>query len=214
MTDKIIELLIPVIVAGFLFKLWFEDFRNRGTEQASPKPIPGAMPASLKVVIIGVVGALILLAVETGGEIALGISSEQKVISYLFVIPILCAAISEEVIFRGFLVVNGRGRAPLVGSIIGFSLIFALIHDFLWTFDMPEGVDGWKVWEGTFTLHLDAKGFFSTALVFLNSLWFYALRFMPANREHSLIPCFVAHAASNLGVFIVKWAQGFVQGII
>jgi hypothetical protein len=27
-----------------------------------------------------------------------------------------------------------------------------------------------------------------------------------------LLPCFVAHAAKNLGVFAIKYAEGFVGG--
>ncbi|MEM9025859.1 MAG: CPBP family intramembrane glutamic endopeptidase [Verrucomicrobiota bacterium] len=213
MLDKLIEYLAPALIAGFLFKLWFDDYRARGSENAPAKPIPGASPTNMKAIWIGVVGALLILALETGGEIVLGISDEQKSITFFFLLPILAAAITEEVIFRGFLLVTNRGRAALVASIFGFSLIFAILHDFLWTLEMPEDVAGWKIWEGSFVLNLDIKGFFSTFLVLLNSLWFYFIRIMPANKEQSLIPCFVAHGVSNLGVFLIKWAQGFVVGI-
>ena len=54
------------------------------------------------------------------------------------------------------------------------------------------------------------KAWFTTALLFTNSLWFYALRFGPWNPTRSLFPCMLAHAASNLGVFAVKLAQGYV----
>ncbi|MGB0371459.1 MAG: type II CAAX prenyl endopeptidase Rce1 family protein [Opitutales bacterium] len=213
MADKLFEYLIPVLVAGFFFKMWLDDFRARESENAPAKPIPGATPTGAKAILIGVLGALAILALETGGEIALGVSDEQKVITYLFLLPMLGAAITEELIFRGFLIVTDRGKAAMLASIFGFSLLFALLHDFLWSLDMPEDVDGWKIWEGTFSLHLDTKGFFSTAMVFLNSIWFYFLRVMPANPQKSLIPCFLAHAVSNLGVFVIKWVQGFVEGV-
>jgi hypothetical protein len=61
-----------------------------------------------------------------------------------------------------------------------------------------------------FHLTLTEKGFFSTSILLANSLWFYALRFAPWNKNRSIFPCMLAHAASNLGVFGVKWAQGFI----
>jgi len=48
--------------------------------------------------------------------------------------------------------------------------------------------------------------------VFAGSLWFYAVRFASWNPQRSLLPCFAAHAAKNLGVIAVKAAQGFVVG--
>ena len=56
--------------------------------------------------------------------------------------------------------------------------------------------------------------FFSTLMVFLGSLWFYAMRFQPANPGRSLIPCIVAHLVKNLGVVVIKAAQGFVVGFV
>lgn len=213
MTDKLLEYLVPVLIAGYLLKIWTDDFRSRNDANPPAKPLPGATPCGVKWVLVGVLGAWIILGFETGGEWALGITSEQKVITLFALFPILAAAITEEVVFRGFLVAENRGRLALVGSIVGFSAVFALIHDFLWSLDMPEDVPIWQFWEGAFELRLDAKGFFSTAIVFVNSLWFYALRFLPPNGQRSLVPCFVAHAASNLGVFVIKWAQGYVSGI-
>ena len=213
MTDKLLEYLLPVAIAGYFFKMWLDDYQARASENAPVKPIPGATSSERLPIIVGIVGALIILGLETGGEIALGVSNEQKTITVLFLLPMLAAAVTEEIVFRGFLVVENRGRAALVGSILVFSLIFALFHDFLWSFEMPEEVPIWMFWQGDFSLNLNAKGFFSTGMVFLNGLWFYYLRFMPANRDRSLIPCFVAHAVSNLGVFAIKAQQGFVEGI-
>lgn len=104
----------------------------------------------------------------------------------------------EEVIFRGYLVVENKGRWALIGSCIGFSLIFALIHGHFWSTE-----DGFK-------LTLTTKAFFSTGILLANSLWFYAIRFGPWNWDRSIFPCMLAHAASNLGVFVIKLVQGYV----
>jgi membrane protease YdiL (CAAX protease family) len=44
-----------------------------------------------------------------GGEIQLGLDQEQSEITLLFGIYTLVAAIIEEVIFRGYIVINDRG---------------------------------------------------------------------------------------------------------
>jgi membrane protease YdiL (CAAX protease family) len=117
---------------------------------------------------------------------------------WFFVFAIIAAGVVEEVIFRGYLVIDHKGRALLIASAVGFSLIFAIIHGHLWSRE-----DGFE-WT------LTAKAFFSTGILFANSLWFYAVRFGPWNPKRALFPCMLAHAASNLGVFFVKWAQGYL----
>jgi len=49
-------------------------------------------------------------------------------------------------------------------------------------------------------------------MLFAVSLWLYAVRFFRLNPHRSLFSCFVAHATKNLGVFAVKYVQGFPQG--
>lgn len=202
--------LFYVAIALYVLYLYRCDFLAEKSGQPNPKPMPGATAASTGLYVMGVIGALLILAVETFGEIALGISSEQSDIIWFFVFTSLAAGVIEEVIFRGFLVVENRGRAVLIGSCTAFSLIFALLHPYLWEFDYPDGVETWQFWLADFSFILTPKAFFTTAILFVNSLWFYALRFGPWNREHSLFPCMLAHAASNLGVFVVKWMQGHV----
>jgi membrane protease YdiL (CAAX protease family) len=190
-----------IAAAGYLIKLWWNDLAaaQRGTPH--PQAFPGAAPASGRVIALAVAGALLLLAVETGGEQVLGLTAQQSRMTGLFALYTLAAAFIEELIFRGYLVVENRGRAVLLAGIVGASLVFALLHPFLWA---------WK--DGGLEFHADAKGWFSTAMIFAGSLWFYAVRFLPANRARSLLPCIAAHAAKNLGVFAVKYAQGFVGG--
>ena len=201
MNESPFMVLLYVGVAAYVGYMYWGDYQsNQASEQPDPRGMPGATPASLGLFVIGVIGALLILAAETGGEIALGIASEQSEMVWYFVFAILGAGIVEEIIFRGYLVVDNKGRAALIGSCVGFSLIFAIIHGHFWSNEEGEAF----AW--TFT----TKAFFTTGILFVNSLWFYALRFGRWNKNRSLFPCMLAHAASNLGVFCVKWAQGFV----
>jgi len=201
MNESPFMVLLYVGVAAYVGYMYWGDYQsNQASEQPDPRGMPGATSASLGLFVIGVIGALLILAAETGGEIALGIAAEQSEMVWYFVFAILGAGIVEEIIFRGYLVVDGKGRAALIGSCVGFSLIFAIIHGHFWSNE--EG----QAFAWTFT----TKAFFTTGILLANSLWFYALRFGPWNKNRSLFPCMLAHAASNLGVFCVKWAQGFV----
>jgi len=201
MNESPFMVLLYVGVAAYVGYMYWGDYQsNQASEQPDPRGMPGATPASLGLFVIGVIGALLILAAETGGEIALGIASEQSEMVWYFVFAILGAGIVEEIIFRGYLVVDNKGRAALIGSCVGFSLIFAIIHGHFWSNEEGEAF----AW--TFT----TKAFFTTGILLANSLWFYALRFGRWNKNRSLFPCMLAHSASNLGVFCVKWAQGFV----
>lgn len=198
MNENPIMIVLYIGVAAYVLSMYRGDLKAELAGEGSASAMPGAKPFGWLAALIGVIGALIILAIETGGEIALGISAEQSDMVWYFVFASLAAGVVEEVIFRGFLVVSNKGKAALVGSCIGFSLLFALIHPYLWSTE-----DG-------FHLTLTAKGFFTTSILFVNSLWFYALRFGPWNPTRSIFPCMIAHAASNLGVFLVKLVQGYV----
>lgn len=201
MNESPFMVLLYVGVAAYVGYMYWGDYQsNQASEQPDPRGMPGATSASLGLFVIGVIGALLILAAETGGEIALGIASGQSEMVWYFVFAILGAGIVEEIIFRGYLVVDNKGRAALISSCVGFSLIFAIIHGHFWSNEEGEAF----AW--TFT----TKAFFTTGILLANSLWFYALRFGRWNKNRSLFPCMLAHAASNLGVFCVKWAQGFV----
>ena len=190
-----------IIMVGIMARWWRDDYRAARRGNPNPRAFPGTTPANRAALLVAVAGALVLLAGETAGEYALGLSGEQTRISVLFGLYTLAAAFGEELIFRGYLVVENRGRTFLVASIGGASVLFALLHPFLWE---------WR--EGSLHFHSDPKAWFSTAAILAGSLWFYAVRFMPLNPTRSLLPCFAAHAAKNLGVLAVKYAQGFVSG--
>jgi len=198
MNDSPLMILLYLGVAGYVAYLYWGDFQAEQAGRPNPKAMPGAKPCGAGVIFLGVIGALLILAVETGGEIALGIAAEQSEMIWYFVFAALAAGIVEEVIFRGFLVVENKGCAALIGSCVGFSLLFAVIHGHFWNTEAG--------FEWTFT----TKAFFTTAILFANSLWFYAIRFGPWNPQRSIFPCMLAHAASNLGVFAIKLVQGYV----
>ena len=191
-------IVLYLAIAVYVGKLYWADTRTQMADGPTEGSLPGAFPAIGSAVVIGVIGALLILALETGGELALGIATEQSEMLWYAVFPVIAAGVVEEVIFRGYLVVDRKGRAVLLGSCFGFSLLFALIHPHLWSLE-----DG-------FHLTLTTKGFFTTSLLLINSLWFYACRFGPWNPTHSIFPCMIAHASSNLGVYCVKFAQGYV----
>ena len=114
---------------------------------------------------------------------------------------ILAAPIIEELIFRGWLLVENRGRAVMWCSAMGASVLFALLHPLLWKWD-----------EAGFSLTLSPKGWFSSGAILAGSMWFYAVRLASWNPQRSLLPCFAAHAAKNAGVVAVKAAMGFLGG--
>ncbi|MGZ0657003.1 CPBP family intramembrane glutamic endopeptidase [Coraliomargarita sp. W4R72] len=198
MNENPLMILLYVGVAAYVGNMYWEDYKASRAGQPNSGAMPGATAVPVSAFVIGVIGALLLLGLETGGEIALGVADEQSEMVWFFVFAIVAAGVVEEVIFRGFLVVENKGRAVLIATCVGFSLIFAIIHAHFWSTE-----DGF---EWTFT----AKAFLSTGILFANSLWFYAIRFGPWNPNRSIFPCMLAHAASNLGVFVIKLVQGYV----
>ena len=196
MIDDPIISVIYFCIAAYFLKLWYGDLR------AAEKPknaFPGAEYAPMSAVIIAVVGILVLLGAYTGAEIAMGVESEQSTLGIFALFSMIAAAFVEELIFRGYLVVENRGRLALIGGIVGFSIVFALIHSFFWSYTDESGL----------VFNFTAKASLDTFFIFANSLWFYAVRFLPFNPKRSLIPCIAAHLAYNLGVFAVKMIQGF-----
>src|SRR4051812_7658184 len=123
-------LVLLLLTAGGLFLgyLWRKDRRS-----PHAGALPGATDVPPEAVWIAVIGTLVLVAGETLGEKALGIFEQQSKLTWLFAIYLLLGApIIEELTFRGFLVIPGRGQTLLWAGIIGASLAFALLHPFLW----------------------------------------------------------------------------------
>lgn len=181
-------------IAFVLLYMWVTDCREK-----RETGFPGATLAPLRVLLIAGLGGLVLTLLETGVEYGFGLTEEQTEMAVFAIVPVLAAAIIEEIVFRGYLVVDHKGKAWLVGSVVGFSFLFAIIHPYIWTWE-----------DGTLTFDWTAKGIFSTVFVFVNSLWFYSVRFSFGNRTHSLLPCFVAHGVSNFSVWAIKGFQGYL----
>jgi membrane protease YdiL (CAAX protease family) len=195
-------LLLLFGVSIWLARWWMIDYHAGLAGKPSKRLLPGSTPASGRAVTVASFGALCILAAETGGEHVLGLSAEQSKMTALFgLYSVFGAPVIEEVVFRGFLVIEDRGRVVLWAGVVSVSLLFALLHPFLWE---------WS--EKGLALHLGAKGWFSTAAILAGSLWFYTVRFFGLNPQRSLLPCFVAHATKNLGVFVIKYVEGFVGG--
>jgi membrane protease YdiL (CAAX protease family) len=199
--DQPLVLVALLGLSVYVARMWWDDLRAARAGGPSPRALPGATPAPVRAIGLAAAGGLVLVAAETAGEYALGIEDQQSRMTALFGLYTLAAAFVEELVFRGFVVVEHRGRAALVGGCVGASTVFALLHPFLWRWD-----EAGFAWQGT------TKAWFSTAAIFAGSLWFYAVRFWSLNPTRSLLPCIAAHAAKNLGVFAVKAAQGHVSG--
>lgn len=197
-----LPLLLLLGASIWLARWWMIDYHAALAGKPSEKPLPGSTPASGRAVAVASVGALCILAAETGGEHILGLSAGQSKMTALFgLYSVLGAPVIEEVVFRGYLVIEDRGRVVLWAGVVGVSILFALLHPFLWE------------WNGQgLTVLLSATAWFSTAAIFAGSLWFYTVRFFGLNPHRSLWPCFVAHATRNLGVVAIKYVQGFVGG--
>jgi len=197
-------LLVLMTAAGlYVGKLWRDDARAARAGSPNPNAWPGATDASHRAIGIAVMGALGLLAVETFFESRLGLAAQQSRMTWLFALySVAGAPIIEELIFRGWIVIESRGRAVMWAGAAGASAVFAVLHPFLWRWD-----------DAGFAMTLTAKGWFSTAAIFAGSLWFYVARLAAWNPQRSLLPCFAAHAAKNVGVVAIKAATGFVGGM-
>ena len=143
----------PLVILAFfgigiyLAGLWTADYRAQcSNKQTGVLPLPGAFPASASAIHLAIIGALVLVSVETLGEYSLGIAQEQTTIPGIFLLAMIAASIAEEVLFRGFLVVKNHGKLALVLSIFGFSLLFAVLHPYIWTYHNETA--SWRLWEG------------------------------------------------------------------
>ena len=198
-SDSLIVNLLVFAAAAWFLKQWITDTRAAGTPEAHPKPLPGAAWCPKGWLVVAAVGAVLIVAIITAAEQAAGVADQQSTMTPIDLLPILGAAIIEELVFRGWIVIDKKGTGMLIGSCIGVSLIFALGHPFLW--ETETGL----------SFKTDAQPLIAGAGIFVFSLFAYALRFMPQNPKRSLLPCFVAHAVHNLAVFASKAATGHVD---
>ena len=197
-------------VSLYLLFLWVQDYQKQKAARSSlPQTLPGATPAPGFIIGVGMAGALLLLLAETTGEIVLGLDQEQSTLPWVMLFSLMAAALVEEIIFRGYFLVEKRGPGMLWLSVIGFSFLFVLIHPYLWIIGEGQGltIPGLPL----ISPNLSSKSLFTSLFLFLSSLWFYWLRLNRWNPQKSLLPCFAAHLVGNLGVFVIKWIQGFIE---
>ncbi len=218
MSQEPFGIVFYLIVTLWLGNLWLRDIRAAAKDpEVAGTGFPGATTCTLKPIAVAVAGTLVLLAAETFGEIQLGISEEQSDVSWFFLLALISGAIVEEFVFRGYLVIESRGHAAKWISIFAFSAIFALIHPYVWSFDLAEETADAGMLSrlfDAFSLNFTTKAIFSTAFIFVGSLWFYFVRFFRLNPQHSIIVPIAAHVAKNVAVFAIKLAQGHVTSLI
>jgi membrane protease YdiL (CAAX protease family) len=208
--DPIISI-IGLAVGAFFLWLWIQDFRQNRSGAATNQTgaMPGATMCNVWLWICALAIGLVWALGTTLVEFKLGLSLQQETISMWFMASMLGAAVTEEVIFRGYLVLQKRGAILLVVSIVGFSTLFALIHPYLWTVT-NEDAKGLE-WVTSLRFGGDHQAWLATGSIWLLSLLLYGMRFNPWNPHRSLLPCFVMHGAANIAVFGVKYLQGFVE---
>ena len=197
-----LNVILSVVAAAFILKMWISDYMAWKKGTPFERAIAGATGAPMRLVWLSVIVSVGIVIIESAGEYALGATTAQSTIPWYYLAAMLGAGIVEEMIFRGYLVIQTKGRKTLIASIIIFSIAFALIHGHLL---------GWSKDTYSFEVKLAPGPIWWTLILFTNSLWWYAVRFMPSNKDHSLLPCFAGHMASNLAVFVIKLAEGYVS---
>jgi membrane protease YdiL (CAAX protease family) len=197
-------ILLSVACAAGVLYYWLADHRAWKAGKPAEKPLPGATSAPWGLAVFSALATVAIVGVETGGEYYLGAGGEQSTVAAVALLAWIGAGIVEEVIFRGFLVVESKGRAALVGSIVFFSLVFALLHGHLL-------VEGGPIFG--YSLTFAAAPILWTLCLVARSLLWYGVRFSRFNPNRSLIPCFAGHIAGNVAVFVIKLAQGHVSGL-
>ena len=198
MNDSPLIIFLYSAIALYLAYLYCCDTKAFCSGLHNSKALPGAMPISFMLVAFSILAGAFLLANAVLGEYALGLVELQNDMVWFFLFAALSAGVIEELIFRGYLVIENKGSKVLVLSCIGFSFLFALIHPNLWSLD------------GGFHWIFSTKAFYDTWILVLNSIIFYGLRFGPWNPLRSIFPSMIAHGAFNFGVFGVKWFQGYI----
>ena len=202
-TDPL-SIVLVCAIALYIGKRWLHDLRagNSGIQA-----LPGASPASPRLILAAIGGAFVILVLETAGEYILETSESQSDISWLFLAVMIAAGFLEELIFRGYLVIENRGRTLFLIGVIGVSALFALGH-----------VQYWLQWgdsseTGELAHNITTGSAWTLLILFANSIWFYTVRFNRFNSTRSLLPCMAAHISSNIGVFAIKLVQGHVVGV-
>ena len=146
MSDNLIFNLIGLLAGVYLMHLWWADTRICISNSEDPPKglLPGASLAPVSTCLLAIVGAVTIILIVSLLEKIMDVADNQTTLSWWFLLAMLGAAITEEVIFRGYLVVQNKGRSTFIMSILFFSSLFALIHPYLWTHtaDNPAACNG------------------------------------------------------------------------
>jgi membrane protease YdiL (CAAX protease family) len=174
----------------FVLLAWLRERRKRRREGGPERFWPGTTDAPAAAYYMAAAGAILITVAEAAVEKRAGLTELQSVIPAVFIFQLLGASVVEEALFRGFVAPSELVGPKLLALVVIGSVVFSLIHNF----DL-----------GT------TEGQVNAAFAFVTSVWLYVMRFNPLNPDRSLLPCLVGHAARNLAVFGIKWAQGYVN---
>ena len=210
MDENIWTSLLSFGVGAYLLFLWSNDCRGKtaATDKAPTHLMPGSSLTSGKALLLASLGAVAIVFTTTLVEVMTETFAEQSRIAPYFILAMFGAAIIEEIVFRGYFVIQKKGPTGIILSSLFFSLIFAVIHPYLWVMDSFETYGLGAI--TTLRLEITTHGLLSTISIFALSLWFYYCRFSRFNPSRSLLPCFFAHAFANLAVYIIKYSTGYI----
>ncbi len=114
MANDPLLLLALIGAAIWVGRWWVIDYRAARAGKPNDRSLPGARPASAGTIAAAAIGALLILVAETGGEHVLGLSAEQsRMTALLGLYSILAAPVMEEIVFRGYLVIENCGPTSL-----------------------------------------------------------------------------------------------------
>jgi membrane protease YdiL (CAAX protease family) len=190
-----------MICGAYSAKLWIQAARETRPDETH-STLPGATRARPVVYFWAITGVLVLLGTELLGEQALGIAPQQSKLTWTFAAyTIISAPVIEEVIFRGYLIIDRPGAPHRWLAANVASVVFALLHPYVWE---------WTV--GGVESRLSVQTAFSTFFIYATSMWLYYVRLARWNPTRSLFPCIFAHGARNAGVVVVKVSTGYIAG--
>ena len=145
--DSVLMPLGAFALASYFFRMWLQDYRANAAGTPNRGALPGATSVGRAAILIAVVGSLILLGLEWAGEEYYSFASEQSEMTVLFgLVTIFAAPFIEEMIFRGFLYYGQGTRWQLAVSCVLVSLLFAVVHPYLWKYaeheEVQNAIDG------------------------------------------------------------------------
>ena len=194
------SVILCVLAAGVIVKLWTDDYFAWRRGKPFERALPGATDAPVRLIVLSAAVSAGIVLVGALGDYAIGaVSFRSKVPAYYF-FTLVSAAIIEELLFRGYCVIQSKGRRTFHVSVVFFSVVYAVLHGHI----LGHGKTG------ALQFVLAPGPMWWTFLALAQALLWYAVRFAPSNRNRSLLPSAAGHVAANVTVFLVYLAQGRV----